>query len=151
MDVRPAIVTVGRKFGHLSRQFRSLREPLKRSARGVINESIGQNFITGRPEWEQLDESTIENKGHARILIESGRLARASTALARWDFVGGYTAHYRISRFPEARRDIAWFHTVGTRNMPARPFVVLERNDAHQIEAVFQRWTEEKIRESGLG
>ena len=123
------------------------RKPLQRSVREVLVPEIERQFaVGGDPKWPDITDSTKETKmrrvGHTYpILVETGRLKKAATALARWHvkndeatFTGlpGYAAY-------------GTFHVTGTKYMPQRNWANWRDNTGDAVHQVFDEWVEEKI------
>ncbi len=129
------------------------RAPLEQTVRRVMMPSIEENFVAGgRPEWEPLAESTIarrEQEGTGdRPLVASGKGMDAATSRARW----------RITR-TQAEYPTGWpktsnymgFHHAGTEKMPARPFGVVQEQDATKMTDEFARWADHAVIARMLG
>lgn len=123
------------------------RVPLQRSVREAVIPEIERQFaVGGDPKWPDITDSTKETKmrrvGHAYpILVETGRLKKAATALARWHvkndearFTGlpGYAAY-------------GTFHVTGTKYMPQRHWGNWRDNAGEAVHQIFDEWIEEKI------
>jgi phage gpG-like protein len=171
----PTLGLTTRRIDKLGMSIRSFHEPLKRSVQEVIIPSIRANFDTeGRPSWEPLSEATYEiaermGRTIQSILVSSGRLRGAATALARWD-IGREAAIFR------SLPGFVWYgalHQAGTSgraaaggartaaqmrrtmaaggggrpvsSIPARPFVMLQERDTEEIRKVFAKWLGERI------
>jgi len=90
------------------------------SAASVMWASVEANFADGgRPEaWATLDEKTVERKGHAIPLYETGRL--------RYDIDG---SHGPLHATLTAHTPYAGLHQYGTSYTPARPFMLIQPED----------------------
>lgn len=167
---QPSVGISARKMDKLRLNIKSFREPLKRSIQQVMIPSIRQNFDSGgRPAWEPLLSNTIANKGgDDRPLIRSGALRRTMGYMNIWTID---SEKAMITDLP----DRIWYGKVhqaglgGTAEgfddevtkkrvnlgddgaIPARPFVVLQREDADAIDRVFNEWLGERIALAGLG
>lgn len=111
--------------------------------------SIERNFEAGgRPrEWKPLDPETIRQRveqgyGTGPILVRTGRLKRSASAIRRWNVSRGVA---ETTEFPPSVF-YAPFHQFGTRYMPARPFMMIQEEDAEEIEEIFFEWMSEQIR-----
>jgi phage virion morphogenesis protein len=156
----PAPVIVAAQFTVFGMQLRSFREPLNRSIRQVMIPSIRKNFEEeGRPPWLPLSEATIEireREGFASgpILQRTGNLRRSATQLNIW-VIDSEKAYIR--ELP-ARSWYGTIHQGGAAGkamslrapIPARPFLLIQDEDADKIQEVFIEWVAERARLSGL-
>ncbi len=127
----------------LAMQLGNMYEPLKICVEKIITPSMGKNFMSqGRPSWEALSMGRLEQKlatGNPYWwwpLVDMGILDGTV-------FVGHY---WRITNTQADMEQLdtvvryAKYHQRGTRKMPARPFAVLQQEDIHRIEIVFDAW-----------
>lgn len=168
LHFEPSVGILARKIDTLGLKVRSFREPLKEAVRDVMIPSIRRNFDAGgRPKWVPLAAPTIAQKGgDKRPLIRSGNLRRQMGYQKIWTID---SEKAMITDLPQS----IWYgkvHQVGMGfhepfydsvirkhvnlgddgAIPARPFVVMQRQDIIRINAVFNRWLARKIREAGL-
>lgn len=129
----------------LAAELHIFTEPITQSIHRVVIPSIAQNFESqGRPSWQALSEATVERRGAAGpILDESGALKSMATSFGIWTIT---TDEARIDDIPI---EYAEFHQGGTRNMPAREFIMYQEEDIVEIERIFHEWTDDKIRTVG--
>lgn len=147
--VMPSFGEMADRFNRLSKSIKNFRVPLKDSVSSVANPSIDDNFTAGGPGWAPLDDDTVSRKGHATLLWSTGKGQRAATVQARWNITAGFAA-YDGSSFPQTT-DYFALHQFGTENMPARPFVNLDRGDEQQIAHVFDEWLWDRVEAARLG
>lgn len=125
---------------------RSMREPLKRSIQKIIAPSFAENFAAqGRPEgWQELSSATLLNKARYnypdQILVRTGLLKKTIQQLNIWTIS---RTEATIQALPDK---VAYGSLLqsGTRNMPARPFAVLQDSDLDKIQEVFADWMLER-------
>lgn len=92
----PSIAITTGRINKLGMSFRSFREPLTKSIRDVMMESIGKNFdVGGRPPWEPLSEATLSIREYYgyysdEILMWTGRLANVASSFGIWDITQTY-------------------------------------------------------------
>jgi phage virion morphogenesis protein len=150
ISFRPTLLSMNKDLFLLAHDFESFREPLKRAIREVLAPSFRKNFdVGGRPTWRPLEQSTVEtraryNKGK-KILVESGALQRAAGQQNIWE-VQANSAN--ITGLP-AKVSYGIVHQLGYQDrsgvsVPARPFLVIQAEDAQHIEDVFVRWIRER-------
>ena len=140
----PQVLLTVEAIEKLDISFRDFTEPLKASLNEVIIPSIATNFaVEGRPPWQQLAEYTIEIRGVAHpILNESGNLLSAATNAENWMVTRDDVSMVGIdNEVPYAK-----YHQNGTINMPAREFINYQPEDLDNIEKLFGKWVDEKIR-----
>lgn len=86
----PSMVIVAGNIDKLGIDIRSFHEPLTRSIRDVMQESIRKNFnVGGRPAWEPLSDATLEirtNWGNPNTdpLVWTGTLRQVASQLNIW-------------------------------------------------------------------
>lgn len=164
-----------RRVDKLGLDIRSFKEPLKRAVKEVIIPSIQMNFHKfGRPRWAPLSDETESRKGHARPLHLTGALRSTMKQIGIWhidqekalipnlpDRIWYGVIHQTGIGDPGAEADM-WFDPVVNkmvnvgdsgdgRNIPARPFAVIQPEDEENIERVFGEWLEMRIERAGLG
>ncbi len=130
----------------VKRIFSDFREPFNESLRKVIIPSIRRNFeAEGRPPWEQLAEITVQIRRSAHpILRRTGYLFRKATQINIWR-VSRDIMYSPIGPFAS----YAAFHQGGTRHMPARPYILYQREDVESIVDVFSDWIDRKLQQQG--
>lgn len=125
---------------------RSFREALKKAVNEVAMPSITRNFqVGGRPKWAANASSTTAKKSSARPLINTGKMAKSAGRQARWSFSMD-EARWRppplVGRngFPYPS-----LHQIGGKDVPARPYGVLQQEDVEKIERIFADWIEVRM------
>lgn len=114
------------------RKVKNLR-PLLKQFQVLMIRSLDLNFrYEGRPrKWAPLQKATMKRKRSTGILKDTGRL-RLSVSME--------TARGNITRFTSDSLKMgtsipyAKFLQEGTKHMPARPFVIIQNEDAEQME-----------------
>jgi phage gpG-like protein len=136
--------------------------------------------VGGRPKWQPLSADTLQNRrwapglGYvAKPLVRTGALMGAMQDIGIWHID---TQRATLANLPEA----VWYGVVhqagyggggrssfsirnpltgrvesvgedsGEGEIPARPFVVVQRSDEIRIESIFKKWLAVQIAESGL-
>lgn len=118
------------------------RKCLVHAVKTVAIPSIRENFRTrGRGKWKMLSSITVDKKGHATILHETGKLGRAATAYARWK-IRGNAAMFSISG---SNAPYGFYHEVGTKYMPERNYAFLTKDDVDKISEIFGQEAEVSI------
>lgn len=132
-----------------------MSEPLTEAVKKVMQPSIRQNFnMGGRPEkWAPLSEDTIRaRRGDSRILVDTGDLRFVASAFFIWTITDSSAT---VRDLPE----FVWYgkvHQAGSKkagkgasniseglgyvNIPARPFILFQPEDAKKIEDIFADW-----------
>jgi len=126
----------------MARQLGDMTVPLKEAAL-IASRSMSTSIdVGGRPPWPFLTVETIVRKSYeapeyiTKPLLRSGYLYDTLYAGKYW----------RISRDKADMEPLdtvvpyAKFHQKGTRNMPARPFAVLQQRDIEMIVVSFDSW-----------
>lgn len=125
MSVEFSVDVAGMKTKEKGKRIRDYRQPL-RAAEGIVLRETQANFNAERsPEgsgWAALSPVTIERKGHARKLWETGALYSSITASN-----DGKSVTISSSDFKAA------FHQYGTSKMPARPFLGISYKMKNEI------------------
>lgn len=146
-DWQPPITLLANGFDTMGTSVKSFKEPLTRSVREVINPSIATNFaVGGRPPWTPLSPLTVFKKGHATILIESGRLAKVAPQMKSWS-IDGIAGEARLDSVsaPYGVYHQNGFYNVRTGTfVPAREWAVIQEQDAEKVEEIFWEWLEER-------
>lgn len=92
--------------------------------------------------WTPLDESTIKEKGHSKILIETGTLA-SSIKLTEVSkdaiFIGANDTSYPNG---ESVNDVLKYHEFGTETEPPRPLV---RPSFNEVQPKVKNMLKEEI------
>lgn len=141
----PTLEVFGASIFEFGLDIRSFKEPLKRSIQQVVAPSFQKNFeVGGRPTWEPLAESTIEYKTSKGFelspLIRTRNLQKIAGQLNIWT-ITQFEAF--VSQLPGAL--YGRFHQWGTMFMPARPFMNIQEEDQENIDAVFEKWIQERL------
>jgi phage gpG-like protein len=153
VDFRPVLRSVAGMVKSLDRELRNMRAPLERSAYDVLAPSIQQNFIAGgRPSWQPLAEATQLQREELGFdpdqpLIRTGALERATAQRSRWTIT---QTEARMGKLPSSV-GYGYLHQSGTDFMPARPFGVIQDDDARDTEKVFGRWVDRTMKTSLAG
>lgn len=128
-NVAAAIELLGEELDDFS-------EPLAASLELVIIPSIAKNFAAeGRPQWAPLADSTLVKRPPGPILFRTGKLFQATQERSNWD-----VGRDSISLTGIDSVNYAPFHQFGTREMPARPYVMYQDEDVEQIVEIFEIW-----------
>jgi len=113
-------------------------EPLKISLETVVLPSIATNFAAqGRPRWKPLAVSTVfARRGRTGpILQRSGKLKGSATSKENW-LVSKDLLMIDYTAIPL----YGAYHQLGTKRMPARPFVLYQPEDIEAIVQIFDAW-----------
>jgi len=166
MEFHPSPFIIARRLFELSNKLRSFREPLELSIREVMRPSIAKNFeVGGRPAWVPLSPKTIARKGGGKILIEKGKLKGAATQRSIWNltreaavidpgallakapYAGFHQAGTNKEGLPKAVKNERGktIFVIGEVGVPARPYLMIQKEDATAIRRIFLAWLEEKI------
>jgi phage gpG-like protein len=130
---------------------------LHRAVDEIVRPSIAHNFeVDGRPDpWPELAESTMERRERAGYtpddpLTASGAGKRSATAKARWR-ITRERAEYRGDSFPSSTWTMS-LHNVGESegHFPARPFAVVQPEDADALGRLAGDWFDRKRRRAGF-
>lgn len=153
---KPSIGIMAARVDKLGLDIRSFREPLKRSIQQVLAPSFRKNFEAGgRPtSWQKLADHTREERSklglspNGPILVRSGLLKKTIQQFNIWSIDMTKAA---ITDLPPK----IWYgkeQQAGNidRNLPARPFVMIQDEDYDGIQAVFEVWLAERIALAGL-
>jgi phage virion morphogenesis protein len=155
----PSMGIMARRVDKLGLDIRSFREPLTRAVQKVMIPSFQKNFEEhGRPPWIPLTDDTVKRKAKKGQppdeLIATGKLKRTMGYVNVWT-IDSEKAY--IQDLPDG----IWYgkvHQMGLEResegfdigIPARPFVMAQREDINDIEEVFGDWLEERIIRAGL-
>lgn len=140
-----------RRFAH---NLSDMREPLTKAVKEVMQPSIRKNFnVGGRPEqWEPLSDDTIRAKtGDSRVLIDTGNLRFAASAFFIWTITDNSATVRDLPPFvwygkvhqagaKKAGRGGLGDFGIGHVNIPARPFILIQVEDAKAIDEIFEDW-----------
>lgn len=172
MDPSPVIIVAA--FNKLGVDIRSFKEPLKRSIQQVIAPSIRKNFDSGgRPEpWAPLKPRTVAQKKYEgfgrnarKILKRKGDLQRLASTLRVWDidgvmgeakmmlpeeiFYGGiHQAGWEtiiIKEKVNKKTGEVSLINMGDGGAVARPWALIQDEDADDVEKVFDTWLGERV------
>jgi phage gpG-like protein len=99
--------------------------------------------------WEELSPVTVDAKGFAKVLVKTGRLYESvvtpnGTSDTIWETSADPAYLIFGTSVPYAK-----YHQTGTRRMPARPFMGMNRKTEDQVvnavaDAAVKRITKEK-------
>lgn len=145
-------------FDTLGVNVQTFNKPLQRAVREVMSPSLRKNFqVGGRPSWQPLTNTTQtlkQSRGHGPgILIATKKLSARAAAFDLWT-INGAAGTAAIQGLPAA---IAYgiYHQTGWSpakgplsgelNVEARPWAVIQQQDANDIEEIFFEWIEERI------
>lgn len=103
----------------------------------IINEQFRSEGKRSTGGWAPLKESTIEAKGHAGILVDSGDLFRSLTR--RGDRGNIFTVQPNLLRLGTTL-DYAVFHQKGTNRMPQRKIIEFTEVDRRHFMKIIQRY-----------
>lgn len=152
----PPLERIQEDLAEIDRDLSNMRTPLRESVRSVVIPSIDTNFQAGgRPTWQSLSPETVNRRLRqgtgTRVLQETGKLRAAATQFSRWE-IG--TQEARISNWPANVHTRAAVAEGGasragyTRSVtiPARPFLMIQPEDADNVEEIFLDWMERVAR-----
>lgn len=107
--------------------------PLLKMFQVLMIRSFDLNFrLEGRPtKWAPLKKATIKRKKSTGILKDTGRLRLSTMSVMSTDNVTKFSSDSLVmgSTVPYAR-----YLQEGTKHMPARPFIVIQEEDASEME-----------------
>lgn len=121
------------------------RIPLEQSVRQVIIPEIKHQFaVGGDPKWAELAESTKQRKkrNKDRILIETGTLEKAATALARWRIKNDEAIFTGLP----GQAIYGNFHLVQGYHRPIRDWARWNNSAKDRIDNIFDAWVLLKIK-----
>jgi phage gpG-like protein len=179
MTFEPSLGIMARRVNKLGLDIRSFREPLQRAVREVVIPSIEMNFRKhGRPRWEPLSEDTILNRlGNGfdlNILTRTGALRKGATQMKIWTIdrekafianlpkniwygvvhqAGSAGAKKTLTGsgrqgFGSMTKTLSITESHG--DIPARPFVLLQKSEEELLDEVFLDWLDERALAAGL-
>lgn len=177
-DFKPSIGIMAAQVNKLGLDIRSFREPLTRSVKEVMIPSFRLNFESGgRPSWEPLTDTTAairDREGYGSdgpILVRTGKLAKTATQLNIWSITENYAIIKSLPAYvwygklhqsglggassvgavdKQIRDALKSGNAIkGGAHIPARPFVVMQEEDADDIHNVFDKWIAERALRSG--
>ena len=177
VDVEPSVGILAKKVDKLGLDIRSFKEPLTRAVKKVMIPSIRTNFLkSGRPRWEDLAERTWETKNGHGILRETDTLMKEMGYLKIWTIdeekaliadlpekiwygkvhqagFGGWREKVSVVNIGTgAASNATTLHSgLSWGEIPARPFIMMQKEDEEAIEEVFDEWLGERIHRAGLG
>jgi phage gpG-like protein len=154
LEFEPTIGVTVARMAALANELGDLKEPLTDAVRKVIIPSIQKNFaVGGRPPWEPWSQETIEFKAMMgetlgpSILIRSGSLRGAMGSISNWKITDGFAI------LDDIPGDV-WYGKLhqaghggkgGAASLPARPFVMFQKEDEEAILEIFVEWLGDKI------
>lgn len=152
-DFKPSLKIVAAHIDKLGLDIRSFKVPLKRCVKQVIIPSIAKNFASGgRPAWPGYAGSTIEfhemlNEDLGDMLIKTGALRRGMTYQNLWTITKdeAYIADLPSNIWYGKVHQGGYGGRSGQGVIPARPFVLLQVEDAKAIVDIFDKWLGERI------
>lgn len=128
---------VGRDAADFARVFKvaaninDFRPALKEIGQEVIAPSVAENFKAGgRPKWQPLAQSTIERKGHATILIDSGAMEQAATDASKYEITRA-----QLTAFPKGTP--YWVYHQKGDGVPQRVIMMLQAGDRTKVMKIF--------------
>lgn len=142
----------------LSSSVKSFREPLTLTLNAVVQPAIVSNFANqGRPRWTPLAAATLDSRNPRkttkknaktkssgnRILDRTGRLKNIATQKNLWEIKDDQLT-FRVNFFTQ-KVTYGAFHQLGTRNMPARPFISMTEKDEDDVEDIFELWLQTRM------
>lgn len=156
IEFSPPIADIQAALMEIDRDLSNMRTPLTASIKQVIIPSIDANFEAGgRPTWEPLSTETLGRRAREgtgeKLLQVTGMMRTVATQFSRWD-VG--TEEAIISNWPANQfvkvavhnsggDHAGWSHNV---HIPARPFLMIQDEDADKIVDIFMAWMELRTR-----
>lgn len=156
IEFSPPLGAIIDALTQIDRDLSNMRTPLTDSVKKVVIPSIDANFEAGgRPPWQPLSPETLERRAREgtgeRLLQVTGAMRQAATQFSRWD-VG--TEEAQISNWPANQLIKVAVHNDGTdragpnrtNHIPARPFLLLQDEDADKITEIFLDWVELRAR-----
>lgn len=172
LNFEPSVGILARKVDKLGLNIKSFRVPLHDSVKKVMIPSIRKNFdVGGRPKWVPLAMGTIAQKGgNTAPLIRDGSLRRQMGYIKIWHID---SEKAMIADLPQSiwygkvhQAGLGGTTTVSVRNIatgaitniteeseggiPARPFVMIQKQDERGIERIFDQWLKMRIKMAGL-
>ncbi len=156
LEVDPPMESIRDDLREINRDLSNMRTPLREAVRQVVIPSIDTNFqVGGRPPWTPLSEQTIERRTRqgtgTKILVETGKLRQAATQFSRWEIgqesavIANWPANVK-TRAAVAEGGASRSGRTRTVDVPPRPFLLIQDQDAVMIEAVFLAWMERRAR-----
>lgn len=172
-DLDPSAVILVAQFNKLGLDIRSFKEPLHRAIK-YMGPSLQENIkVGGRPtKWPPLSDTTIDKKfrvGARRPsapLVRSGLLEKTVGQQNIWK-INGLEGYAAIDNLGSA--DYGIYHQEGfaageigvllgggkigiqsTGGLPARPFLMFQKEDEKNIEDIFIRWFQERAVAAGF-
>lgn len=162
IDFDPHPFVVAAAFEKFGMDIRSFRVPLERSVKRVLAPSLARNFEEGgRPPWIPLSDITIKEKARkgsatpSTILVRSGALKRKAGQINFWT-INGPAGEAYINPATLGPVFYGVYHQFGMASgadepgYPARPWALIQEEDANEIEEIFFDWIEERARAAGV-
>lgn len=156
IDFSPSPFIVAAEFDKLGVNIKSFKEPLTRAIKTVMVPSFRENFdVEGRPAWDPLTDATIARRTYegfdaGPILERTGTLRKVASQMNIWK-IDGRAGTAFIADLP----DRAWYgkvmqsglgaDAIDAGSIAARPWAVIQDQDAVEIEDIFLTWLEERI------
>lgn len=180
IEMDPSPVLLVQQFNALGADIRSFKEPLHRSIKQVMTESLRKNFdAEGRPDaWQPLAESTLRAKAHqgwpSDILVQDGSLKRAAGQINIWDINGqegiatmsipesvwygivhqeGAGESFEGGVLVKTGKGVAQTKTktFGSKGyVPQRVWALFQYEDIDRIEEIFDEWLQERLVRAGF-
>jgi len=154
LDFDPKLSVIKRDLDALGADIRSFKEPLKRCVQKVIIPSIQANFDAGgRPAWAPYANSTLEFHEMLGTAMSSSMLNRTGALKATMGNVSNWTITTDSAKLSDLPQRV-WYGKVhqagyggnsGKGQIPARPFVMFQDEDADKITKIFADWLDERI------
>lgn len=149
-DWTPGIDVVSAALYDFGLDIRSVKVPLQRSVKQVMIPSIQTNFdVGGRPGWQEDTAEWMAMKQGDRILVNTGTLEGVATQVGVWK-IDGQAGEASMGDFPLDYGNYNQFGWHGAGQGPARPWAVMQDEDASAIEDVFATYINERMAARGL-
>jgi phage gpG-like protein len=149
-DWHPSVTVIRADFFTLAGALENQSEALQTAVEHVMAPSIRTNFdVGGRPPWSPLMDSTIEHSQRQSAegtLVVTGNLRDTASSVSVWR-VDKSEAALDSSRLGGAFYGL--FHQVGYGSTPARPWAVMQNEDADRIEEIFGGWISSRAAATG--
>lgn len=134
------------RFASLVQDFTPAWEKVGEDFKRTVNEQFTTEGGRGGTRWKPLAPSTIRQKGAGgSILVRTGALRSSVTGGP--GYIKSISA--RRTTFGTSDRK-AVFHQFGTSRMPARPIIVVTKEDKTRWRKEVQRWMVSVARSAGL-
>ena len=115
--------------------------------------SIESRFVSGgKPEkWQVLSDHTVTSKrfgkypqNATKILINSNKMRKAASALARWNFTTEEASYTVAPHTP-----YMVFHLEGTSRMPKRTWLNITDKEKDKAYRIITKWIENRMKKAG--